>query len=68
MLSLSLHKVALATILGLASLAQAGTRKQITEWGDNPTNLGAVIVYTPDQLSESPAVVLAVSIPNIRNC
>lgn len=48
-------------IVVFAPLAYAAGKTQtITNWGDNPSGLGGVLVYTPDKLADKPAVILGV--------
>ena len=64
------HTLTMSSIVSLfvalaafAVTARAGKTETITNWGDNPTNLPGVLVYTPDKLSSSPAVILGVGLP-----
>ncbi|KAE8451794.1 hypothetical protein EG329_002634 [Mollisiaceae sp. DMI_Dod_QoI] len=48
----------------LASLAFSSTAlgaglKQITNWGDNPSQISAMYMYVPDKVAAKPAVILA---------
>lgn len=52
----------LSIIIIFVAVARAGKTQTITNWGDNPSNLGGVLVYTPDKLAEKPAVFLGVSV------
>ncbi|KAF2106400.1 feruloyl esterase B [Lophiotrema nucula] len=36
----------------------AGKTQTIANWGDNPSKLPSILVYTPDKLAEKPAVIL----------
>ena len=47
-------------LLALAPLCLAGKTTTVSNWGDNPSKLPAVIIYTPDKIADKPAVVLAV--------
>ena len=58
-------------LLGLTPLCLAGKTTNVSKWGDNPSKLPAVLIYTPDKIADKPAVVLAVCFlfdlnPNIR--
>jgi len=46
------------SLLALLSAAQAGKTSSISNWGDNPSNLPAALVFTPDKIAEKPAIVL----------
>lgn len=45
---------------GLAATVYAGKTQSVASWGDNPSNLPAMLVYTPDKLAEKPAVIVGV--------
>ncbi|KAH9885684.1 Alpha/Beta hydrolase protein [Xylariomycetidae sp. FL2044] len=49
--------IALAAFLS-ASPALAGTLSSIASWTDNPSSLGASLIYTPDTIPESPSLIL----------
>ncbi|KAB5571757.1 Alpha/Beta hydrolase protein [Coniochaeta sp. 2T2.1] len=49
-------------ILGAAALlsltARAGKTQSVSNWGDNPSGLPAMLVYTPGKIAEKPAIIL----------
>lgn len=44
------------------AVALAGKTTSISDWGDNPSGLPAMLVYTPDKIAEKPAIILGVRI------
>lgn len=50
--------------LALASLSDAASLQQVTNWGNNPSGIRAYI-YVPDKLAANPALIVAVRLPNI---
>ncbi|KAH6680296.1 feruloyl esterase B [Halenospora varia] len=40
------------------AVALAGKTTSISDWGDNPSGLPAMLVYTPDKIAEKPAIIL----------
>ena len=46
----------------LATGVSAGQLSTIATWSDNPSTLGSSLVYTPDTIPESPAIILGVRI------
>lgn len=59
MLLFTVKKV-LAAALVLASKTSAGKTQSVSNWGDNPSGLPAMLVYTPDKIAERPAIILGV--------
>jgi len=59
MLSLIASKALLAA-LTLSPVASAGKTQSVSNWGDNPSGLPAMLVYTPDKIAEKPAIILGV--------
>ncbi|KAJ9132503.1 Carbohydrate esterase family 1 protein [Coniochaeta hoffmannii] len=57
MLSLIASKALLAA-LTLSPVASAGKTQSVSNWGDNPSGLPAMLVYTPDKIAEKPAIIL----------
>jgi acetylxylan esterase len=55
MLLLSLIK-----LLVVAITAIAGTTMTVTNWGDNPSKLPALLVYVPTKLATNPPIVVGV--------
>lgn len=54
------------TVLATAAMAYAAQLQQVTNWGDNPTNI-QMFIYVPDRVAANPAVIVAVSnIPPFR--
>jgi acetylxylan esterase len=49
--------------LALCGTAIAGTTTTVSNWGDNPSKLPALLVYAPSKLAAKPAIVLAVGTP-----
>jgi hypothetical protein len=49
-------------LLALSGNALAGTTTTVSNWGDNPSNLPALLVYTPTTLATNPAIILDVNI------
>lgn len=47
-------------VAALAVTAYAAT-KSVSDWGDNPSKLPAMLVYTPATLPTSPAIIVGVS-------
>jgi acetylxylan esterase len=54
--------IMLGALVNFIAVVNAGKTQTITNWGDNPSNLGGVLVYTPDKIAEKPAVILGVSV------
>ncbi|KAK3327027.1 Alpha/Beta hydrolase protein [Cercophora scortea] len=52
-------RASLAVLALFAPSIQAGKTQQVSNWGDNPSKLPAMLVYTPDKLAANPAIVLA---------
>lgn len=54
------------TVLATAAMASAAQLQQVTNWGDNPTNI-QMFIYVPDRVAANPAVIVAVgNIPPFR--
>ncbi|KAG9228595.1 Alpha/Beta hydrolase protein [Amylocarpus encephaloides] len=49
---------ALVAILAFQTTANAGKTQQVSNWGDNPSRLPPMMVYTPDKIAEKPAIIL----------
>ncbi|KAK3990008.1 Alpha/Beta hydrolase protein [Cladorrhinum sp. PSN332] len=47
-----------SAVLALASLSNAASLQQVTNWGSNPSNIRAYI-YVPDRLASNPALIVA---------
>lgn len=58
---LSIVSQVLAAALVLSSGASAGKTTSVSNWGDNPSHLPAMLVYTPNTIAPKPAIILAVS-------
>ncbi|KAJ7087643.1 Alpha/Beta hydrolase protein [Mycena belliarum] len=48
----------LAAVTAFSWSASAGTTMTVTNWGDNPSNLPALLVYTPSNLASNPPIVV----------
>lgn len=51
---------ALAAVTALSYKAYAGTTSTVSNWGDNPSKLPPILVYTPSTLASNPAIVVGV--------
>jgi hypothetical protein len=47
--------------LVFGSAVYAGKLSTVSSWGDNPSSLPSMLVYTPDKVAEKPAIILGVS-------
>lgn len=65
MVLLSIASKALAAAFVLSSGASAGKTISVSNWGDNPSHLPAMLVYTPDTIAANPAIILAVSVSTL---
>lgn len=50
-----------ALLAALAASVHAGT-KSVPDWGDNPSKLPAMLVYTPNKLPANPAIIVGVGL------
>ncbi len=57
-MSLNLRRIALAALC--LPIVWAGKTSTVANWGENPSNLPAMLVYTPDKIAEKPAIIIGV--------
>jgi hypothetical protein len=50
----------MAALVALLRAVGAYKTTSIDSWSDNPTNLGSAIVIEPDNIGDSPAIILGV--------